>query len=153
MQEQGRNVSMRLVGENKFEDVRLGGEFLHQGVRWIERQRLQPGEMAQYGKNIFVRGGDGQIETRAAELQLCTALEKMPGEAGAKSDGTLEARIANVRGGRYFVSGREMRIENEEHAKIFLVRKFADHQIAKTRGGFPVHVPRAVVGQIFAERI
>src|SRR5438876_10036066 len=145
MPEQGGNRSMRLAGDNQFEDVRLRREFLHQGVRWIERQRLQPGEMAQYGENILVRGGDGQVETRAAELQLRTALEKMPGEAGAKSDGTLEARIANIRGRRYFVSGREMRIENEEHAKIFLMSKFADHQISKTRGGFPMHVPRAVV--------
>src|SRR5579859_1659812 len=153
MPEQGGNLSVRLAGDDQLENVRLGGEFLHQRVRRIEGQRLDAREMLQDGKDIFVGGADGQFKAGAAKLQLRAALEKMPGEAGAERDGALEARIANFRRGRNFASRRKMRIEHEQNAKIFFVREFADHQIAEARGRFPVDVARAVVRKIFAERV
>src|SRR5256885_9317473 len=96
-------------------------------------------------ENVLVGRGDGQVEAGAAELQLGAALEEVPSQPGAESNGAFKACIAELRGSGDFASGRQMRIEHEKHAEIFFVRKFADHQIAETRGRFPVDVTRAVV--------
>src|SRR5713101_5064044 len=46
-----------------------------------------------------------------------------------------------------------MRIEDELDTAVVFAREFADHQRTGTRGGFPVHMARAVRGEVIPQGI
>jgi len=92
-------------------------------------------------------GASGVSTPGAAELQLCVALEEMPGDAGAQGDGALEAIGGGAR--RFIGCGGEgVRIQDEKNTRFVLAREFAHHQRAETCGRFPVDMASAVGGHV-----
>src|SRR5712672_759284 len=99
--------------------------------------------MAEDGEDGLFCWRQRSFDPGAAELELRVALEEMPGDAGAQSDGALEAIGGGAR--RFVGCGADdVRIQDEENARFVLAGELAHHQRAETRGRFPVDMASAV---------
>src|SRR5882762_6631 len=105
--------------------------------------------MAEDGEYGLFCWGQGSFHAGATELQLCVALEEMPGDAGAQSDGALEAIGGGAR--RFIAYGAEdVRIQDEKNARFVLAGELSHHQRAEPRGCFPVNMASAVGRHVVA---
>src|SRR6266850_6690484 len=97
------------------------------GVGW---KGLHDGQLLEDGEDDFVGGSKRCFDAGAPELQQGIVFVKMPRQAGAKGDDTLETRVrlgpVRFRPREFF--NRQMRIENELDAAIIFAREFADHE-------------------------
>src|SRR6266478_458575 len=98
-----------------------------------EGRRIQPAGWSRkttYDELHTEAGTERSFHTGAPELQQRIVFVKVPGQAGADRDGTLEAfarrRHSRLAAGGFF--GGQMRIENEQDAAVVFAGKFADHQ-------------------------
>ena len=126
----GGDGAVGLGGDDDFEKFRCGGEIGHQRLLGVGWKGLHDGQLLEDGEDDFVGGSKRCFDAGAPELQQGIVFVKMPRQAGAKSDDTLETRVrlgpVRFRPREFF--HRQMRIENELDAAIIFAREFADHE-------------------------
>ena len=136
-----------------------GREIAKQCVLRIGRQRLREREMPQDGEDIFVGGRERRLQRRRCEIASCALRSKkchamLAHRVTARSKRSEPLSAAGRRIARLLERHRDyVRVQHQQHAAIVFAREFAHHQRAQPRRSLPVHVARAVGGNVASQRV